>query len=169
MTRTIISSPHQFNNHTPPFIYKCYSLTPYIWVSMIQCNMHDLRFTLRNFFSVKINETFVLPSSNSHAHTPLLPTLSINPFLIMQNMSLLCSNFQSFYLPYKLRSQHWKYIAKIPAATAGFKQNFCELCTIMCIWKKGEEIYNRKLLMAWLLYVTCVGKNILLYKDKIQF
>ena len=139
MTRTIISSPHQFNNHTPPFIYKCYSLTPYIWVSMIQCNMHDLRFTLRNFFSVKINETFVLPSSNSHAHTPLLPTLSINPFLIMQNMSLLCSNFQSFYLPYKLRSQHWKYIAKIPAATAGLKQNFCELSTIMCIWKRGRK------------------------------
>ena len=177
---TIISSPHQFNNHTTPFIYKCYSLTPYIWVSMIQCNMHDLRFILRNFFSVKINETFVyylvvkaviilILKKNSHAHTPLLPTLSINPFLIMQNMSLLCSNFQSFYLPYKLRSQHWKYIAKIPAATAGIKQKFCELCTIMCIWKKGEEIYNRKLLMAWLLYVTCVGKNILLYKNKIKF
>ena len=112
---------------------------------------------------------FIL-KKNSHAHTVhTLTTLSINPFLIMQNMSLLCSNFQSFYLPYKLRSQHWKYIAKIPAATAGLKQKFCELCTIMCIWKKGEEIYNRKLLMAWLLYVTCVGKNILLYKDKIQF
>ena len=153
MTRTIISSPHQFNNHTPPFIYKCYSLTPYIWVSMIQCNMHDLRFTLRNFFPSKSTKLlyylvvkgviiFIL-KKNSHAHyTPLLPTLSINPFLIMQNMSLLCSNFQSFYLPYKLRSQHWKYIAKIPAATAGLKQNFCELCTIMCIWNKLEKIFK---------------------------